>query len=236
MKAFTDKWRLHNHSYYFHDDNAIDMLFSQHWPEFPHLRNVARCIRSGTIKADLWRYLVLWEYGGIYSDLDTIPSRFNATMITPDDDSFFVVESVGVISQYFMASSPRHPLMYFAIQQALLALIQANDIGLVNAAFTTGPRALANGWEQFMKTVNVTGVRYPTEGRYVGYGNRSTTVVGAKERSNEYVLREAIRRGSKKEHYREMNMTHFHDDKQKTEISCFTHMLGTYMDDQDNRR
>ena len=42
-------------AHYFHSDDAIDRLFQQDWPEFPHLRTVLACIDGkGTLKADLW--------------------------------------------------------------------------------------------------------------------------------------------------------------------------------------
>jgi hypothetical protein len=40
-------WRLQNHSLFFHDDEAMDRLLSNHWPKFR--------------RADLWRYLITWE-------------------------------------------------------------------------------------------------------------------------------------------------------------------------------
>jgi mannosyltransferase OCH1-like enzyme len=50
----------------------------------------------GAAWIDLWRLLVLWKFGGIYADLDSspVPSRFNATTITPEDDAFFVLETL----------------------------------------------------------------------------------------------------------------------------------------------
>lgn len=103
-------WKLgHEWAYYFHDDDAIDRLFQQDWPEFPHLQMILSCIgNSGTLKADIWRYLILWEYGGVYADVDTKPKLFNFTSITPEDDGFFTVEMYHLLSQYFMALSPRH--------------------------------------------------------------------------------------------------------------------------------
>jgi hypothetical protein len=74
-------------SYRFMDDAAVDaFLFDSKWrTEFPGLHYALRCIdqSSGSssnshikiMKSDLWRYLYLWEYGGMYADLDTIPQK-----------------------------------------------------------------------------------------------------------------------------------------------------------------
>jgi len=42
-----EKWKaaLPYHSYYFHDDDAVDRLFGMPWEEFPHLRSLMRCVR-----------------------------------------------------------------------------------------------------------------------------------------------------------------------------------------------
>lgn len=68
-----DKWRFDGYSFYFHDDAAMERLLSKYWPEFPHLQLLQHCMISGASKADLWRLLVLWEYGGIYTDIDNAP-------------------------------------------------------------------------------------------------------------------------------------------------------------------
>ena len=101
-----EKWRFPGHSLFLYDDAAVDALFRQFdWPEFPLLRDVLSCIPSGAGKADLWRYLMLWEYGGIYTDIDNGVglSLLNGTVIEDHMDSFFEQERGGFPSQYFMA-------------------------------------------------------------------------------------------------------------------------------------
>jgi len=59
----------HPYSIYLHDDDAVNRLLSQNWELFPHMNLARKCLRSGAGLADLWRYLVLWEYGGIYTGM-----------------------------------------------------------------------------------------------------------------------------------------------------------------------
>lgn len=210
-RTFDDGW-----SYYFHDDDAVDALFAKDWPEFPHLQEVAQCILYGAVKADLWRYLVLWEYGGLYSDIDATPALFNKTTITDDDDGFFVVEHSDLLSQYFMALSPRHPLMYYAIQISLSNILREKDIGYINTPLATGPQALHEAFTIFMADV---GVKVPfyghgkavAAGYFEGTNHRSIRVVGEGSFQDEYILREAIDRRPKKKLYKTMNMTYFMD-------------------------
>ena len=74
------------------------------------------------MRADLWRYVLLCEYGGIYSDVDTYP---NTTFVLPHDvDAYFVLEGDGLLSQYFMAVAPHHPLLFYTIQHAVANLLE----------------------------------------------------------------------------------------------------------------
>ena len=101
VKLFADNidtWRLKDHFLFLHDDEAVNQLLYQDWPEFPFLKNIMKCLPEGMGAAwiDLWRLLLLWEYGGIYADMDTspVPELFNATTIAADDDAFFVQEQL----------------------------------------------------------------------------------------------------------------------------------------------
>lgn len=67
FQQLSQPWRdLATHSYYFHDDAAVWKLLDRDWPEFPNLKHIARCLNSMTAVSDVWRLLVLWQYGGIY--------------------------------------------------------------------------------------------------------------------------------------------------------------------------
>jgi hypothetical protein len=108
-KAFADNvelWRFEGHSFFLHDDNAVHRLIdSREWSEFPLLKEVVPCLVDGASLADFWRYLALWEYGGIYTDMDNSPGyNFQGgSIIQEDDDGFFEVERQAFPSQYFFA-------------------------------------------------------------------------------------------------------------------------------------
>lgn len=224
--------RLPDHEYYFHDDDAIDRLFNQDWPMFPHLASVAKCLEQGTARADLWRYLVLWEYGGIYADIDTAPNLFNDSSITDDHDSFFVIEQYHMLSQYFMAASPHHPVMFYAIHHALANIIKHSKDERFDAALITGPHTLHQGFQSFMSDVGIRIVSFQKgalpvhSGTFVGTQGRSVTAVGVASNQNEYVEREKIRRPEKIKEYGKMKMTHFWEDaKIPLRKSCLAILL-----------
>jgi mannosyltransferase OCH1-like enzyme len=62
----------------------------------------------------------MWEYGGIYTDMDNLPGPLlNETTITQDMDAFFLQEGGGFLSQFFFAVSPKHPMMFLAVHDVM---------------------------------------------------------------------------------------------------------------------
>jgi mannosyltransferase OCH1-like enzyme len=56
-------------------------------------------------KTILWKYLVLYFYGGVFSDFGSIPKNFSADTIETDDDGIFVLQNShdNFLSQSFIA-------------------------------------------------------------------------------------------------------------------------------------
>ena len=253
----TQQWKFPGWSYYFHDDAAVERLLLSPSgsrllkEQFPQLPSIAqKCLQHGTIRSDVWRYLVLWVYGGIYADLDCVPHKLNATVLTElmdptshstgrnatPTDAIFVVEQFHVLSQYFMAASPRHPLLWYALQHSLTNVLLADDTGSVYTPKLTGPAALHQAFVSFRKDVGITvdpntaGYQPVRAGYYRGSYNRSITVLGTAQDQNEYVYRDVIGSPLKKAEYRKMNMRHFQQDKlYPTQRSCLSSILNALM-------
>lgn len=100
-----NKWKLHAHRYYFHDEKAVNRLLMKEFPEFPSLRTILRnCVNSSKVKTDLWRFLILYVYGGIYAEFGFEPSDFlKEEAIDNDVDGLFIVGQEGKIDYIFMA-------------------------------------------------------------------------------------------------------------------------------------
>jgi mannosyltransferase OCH1-like enzyme len=222
----TENWRVFGRrelsnewAYYFHDDNAVRRLFQQESATIPNLSAIAeQCLAHGTLKADLWRYLVLYTYGGVYSDLDSIPRLLTPSHIEETNDALFVLDQYHVLSQYFMAVAPHHPILWYAIQHSLWNLWSAPDTGSALASKTTGPAALHQAFMSFRNDVGahvdpaIAGYKPVQAGNYMGTHNRSITVIGVAENQNEFVQRDVIGQ-QKRANYFHMGMRHFSDDK-----------------------
>lgn len=120
VKKYVDEWKnIPNYSFILHDDDVVERLFQNfEWSEFPLLKKITKCISNGAMKADLWRYLLLWRFGGVYTDLDNgIGKHFNnASFITDDMDALFEVERGGFPSQYFFAGKANVQIFLFSHQ------------------------------------------------------------------------------------------------------------------------
>jgi len=57
-------------NYYFFDDKMCDNFMKQNFGE--KINKAYSMLPMAVMKADLWRYCVIYKYGGIYADADTV--------------------------------------------------------------------------------------------------------------------------------------------------------------------
>jgi len=177
----VNQWRFDNHSFLFFDDDAVNRLVwdSQLHTEFPLLPSIRPCVNSGASLADLWRYVLLWEYGGIITEIGTVPEELlvNGTLIEENTDFLVEQESGGggFVDQYFLAASPRHPYSYFMVQIAIQRLLEVQIVNKSYSGIVTGPGAAKMAMMNF-----VGGTGYPHEGDHTGVSNRNITVLQSK--------------------------------------------------------
>lgn len=233
------------YDYYFHDDAAMDELVRRVSRSHPLLGSLEpiwnSCVVQGAMKADLWRSVVLWEYGGIYSDLDSWPNH-----LTPDElnsgelppDAVFFPDFDKTLSYHFIATRPRHPLMFLLLQVQLHNVFWVKDTQRIDPVINTGPYALRTAVTNWMRLGGVEvipnrAVQLAKYGQNLGndvyvqgggevqsgiyqHGGYNIVVLPFEEDRDYWVLREAgVSNSEKIELYATMNMTYFGDDMQK---------------------
>jgi mannosyltransferase OCH1-like enzyme len=157
------RWQetLPDHSIFFHDDKAVQRLIgadnrnSQLWhlsEDFPRLRNSLQCVKfKGAMLIDIWRMLVVWTYGGIYTDLDNWPGpKFNALTTIRDEDSFFSLsDGKDRPTQWLFGMSPKHPIAIFTLQDISRRLLKVKNIARPRVVHITGPQTLKVAFRKF---------------------------------------------------------------------------------------
>ncbi|KAL7459989.1 hypothetical protein ACHAXS_000459, partial [Conticribra weissflogii] len=136
------------HSFYFHDDDAVDKLLSLEWEAFPQLQKMLRCVRfKGAMKIDVWRVLIVYQYGGIYTDIDNVPELIGENRpITNEDEAFFLSDAWNRPSQWFFAMEPKHPVAFYALYAIFGKLQELESIEKPRVVFVTGPDVFKLGY------------------------------------------------------------------------------------------
>jgi mannosyltransferase OCH1-like enzyme len=127
----------------FTDDDCIEYIknnFSE------HVLFAYNNLIPGAFKADLFRYCVLYQEGGVYIDCKMIPSKPFREIINPDDSSILVNNTfeLNLVSIYnaFICSEPKNNLFLESINQIVnnnLNLFYPSDPFAI-----TGPTLLYN--------------------------------------------------------------------------------------------
>jgi len=139
-----------NHKYAHNDDDdGIDMYQPFSIDEIMRVREAYSQLSIGASRADLWRYLVLYEFGGIYSDIDsgvTRPCRF---WVSPDADVVTGIGSRGDVNQWVMIYRARHPILAATIRLAVDNIL-SHDTLYINSRVEAiaGPRVLTEAAHQ----------------------------------------------------------------------------------------
>lgn len=226
----TTRWRHtlpEEWSYLFHDETSMGRLLNKDRKEFGLLKHILQCTSKGTVEADLWRYLVLYEYGGIYADIDAAPSLtdggFNVSLLA-GQQALFVVDKYNMMSEFFLAATPKHPLLFYTIHHALQRLLTEKDTGTTYPGRITGPHALLAGFKAFQSEVGLevgTAAERPAKaGVYRGKHNWTVTIIGTELNEIEFVTRQAITNSQKLADYKTMGIKYYLDDMEPTNQSC----------------
>lgn len=153
LVAIMEQWKktLPNYSIFFHDDDAVDrLIYGNDWSEFPHLHKLMQCVKAGAMTIDVWRVLLIYKYGGIYTDIDNWPhDGFTEHLINPNVSAFVFSDGSNRPSQWFFASTAHHPIMYFAMIHILREIQNIPRIDLPRVVKTTGPAIFKLGYSDF---------------------------------------------------------------------------------------
>lgn len=153
--SLTQTWREKNpnYAYFLYDDNDCISFIKKHFDI--NVYNAYTRIIPGAFKADLWRYCILYIYGGVYADMDTIcfnPIDLflneNIEFVTPVDLNNNPMIGTHNLFNSFIASVPKHPILLECINRIVFN-IENNIIPYSNLDFS-GPGMLGRSTNTYL--------------------------------------------------------------------------------------
>jgi mannosyltransferase OCH1-like enzyme len=147
FNMLSQTWREKNpnYAYFIYDDDECKQFIQKNFDETVY--NAYIRIIPGAFKADLWRYCILYIYGGVYVDMDTICleqiDKFlneNIEFMTPIDLNNCPYYGKYNLFNCFIASIPKHPILELCINK-IVYNVENNIVPFSNLDFT-GPGLL----------------------------------------------------------------------------------------------
>ena len=158
FKSLSQSWitKNPNYSYVLYDDDDCEKFIKEHFDEKVYSAYIR--IIPGAFKADLFRYCVLYIYGGIYADIDTICLNTidlflnrDVEFITPIDlnmSEFVEKQGSHNLFNAFMGSIPKHPILLDCINRVVYNV--ENNIDPISKLDFAGPGVLGRAVNTFL--------------------------------------------------------------------------------------
>jgi len=134
---------------YYFDDAAVEKFIRAHFPMY--LKHYL-VLKPGAFRADLWRLLVLYKYGGIYNDIGHQYLKRIDDMIDTEKDEFVGIvdaQPTFAIHNAMFAVYPEHPIMKAMIDTVINNI--SNKYYGSNPLEVTGPFACGYAFNDYFK-------------------------------------------------------------------------------------
>ena len=126
-----------------HNDSDMDQFMRT---EFPWAYGAFRCMPLNVMRADMWRYAVMYRYGGVYVDADSQPIYALRKWVPLATPLFLLREGTpdhaSYVSQWFFVSLPRNPVFLHALNETVIRTRRTAGIRVSSEHFVhhyTGP-------------------------------------------------------------------------------------------------
>jgi inositol phosphorylceramide mannosyltransferase catalytic subunit len=112
------KFRNPGYDYQFYDDDRVATFIRKEYSGAVY--QAYSKINIGAVKADFFRYAILYKYGGIYLDVDGYSIRNLDKMIRPDDHCIVTHEgNPGLYAQYALVFDKGHPFLQRTLEKVI---------------------------------------------------------------------------------------------------------------------
>jgi mannosyltransferase OCH1-like enzyme len=178
----VNSWKKYENEfeYVFHDDEQADRFMLNNFKG--RIYNWYKKLPLPVMKGDLWRYCILYKYGGIYADADTVLLCNPNLFIKNDVDIIFSPEPLPYghtqFCQWVWSVPPNSPILKIIIDICIKRL-QDEEEGITNkikemgwgqyVLYSTGPHTFTAGIETYLKRKNLP--TFDDKTKYINYPN-----------------------------------------------------------------
>jgi mannosyltransferase OCH1-like enzyme len=124
LKLITDTWKINNpdYEYFLYDDNMCRNFLSESFGQ--EIVSTYDKIKIAAYKADLWRYCILYKYGGFYADIDTLCMGKIDDFTNKSIDYIVPIDLNNGVGKHclfnsFIGTVPKNPILLHCITQII---------------------------------------------------------------------------------------------------------------------
>lgn len=160
------------YNYFFYDDTTCEKFMREKMGG--DVFKAYQVLPLAVMKADLFRYCIIYYYGGIYADADTIcllkPQLFiNSSLLT------VVPENETHLCQWVFSAPKGSPILKSVIDLSVERILSANEFkGEHIIHHLTGPGVFTDGIEKYLKEIGLP--TFQNKRHYYPYSQSSLNV------------------------------------------------------------
>jgi mannosyltransferase OCH1-like enzyme len=145
-----------DYDYQFYDDARIDQFIQNEFDA--EVYSLYKKIKFGAAKADFFRYAILFKYGGVYVDIDSLITKKLSDFILPTDQAIISLESnLKYYVQWALVYEAGHPFLKKTLDLVIDNLRENRFPHSVHDM--TGPAAYSTAINLCLKESNLTNYR-----------------------------------------------------------------------------
>jgi mannosyltransferase OCH1-like enzyme len=148
-----NKLKSSGFNHYFYDNAMCDRFIKDNFEK--RIYDAYCMLPLPVMKADLWRYCIIYKYGGIYADLDTI-SLYDPHIFLSDGLLTIVPENSTHLCQWVFSAPKESPLLKTIIDLSIERIEQTPKPikGEHIIHYLTGPGLFTDGIEKYLSKNN----------------------------------------------------------------------------------
>jgi len=150
----TSSWRKDStFSYQFYDDAMCDSFMKNNFGDKTY--TAYRKCPLAVMKADLWRYCVVYKYGGVYADADTILKAHSPSFLIERDALLAVVPENNIhFCQWVFAAPSGSPILKKVIDLSVSRILALNQPKEHFVHESSGPGVFTDGIIMYLRETN----------------------------------------------------------------------------------